>query len=148
MSTVVKAKEALVSVLSGSAALSGVQVSYGDDVARPRKERMYLGDVDQNEAHVATMRAGRVRMQEEYALHLLVLADSKKGQATCEGRVLEMVAALRDILELDPKLDTAAVPPGIITAVYAGFTLHTSIVSEGEYRTIANVEIEIMARNV
>lgn len=146
MSTVAATKKALVSVLGGL--MDGVQVTYADDVRAPRKQRVYCGDVEENSAEPSAMRAGKVRTMEDYTLRVVVLVDSKGGVMAAETRALELIGVLEDALALDPKLTGAAEAPGILFATFGGYTLSSSLVSEGEARSMAEVDIMVKARNV
>ncbi len=145
MSTIVATKRALVSTLS--ARLTPVQVTYGDDVRRPQRERVYMGDVEEHESEPATMRSARVRTEESYSVRLFVLVDSTKGHEATEVRALEILGEVQDLLTGDPKLATAEDPPGILWATFGGFTLSTSIVAEGTHRTIIEADVAVRARN-
>jgi len=144
MSTAVAVKTALTQLLGDS---TGVQVSYGDDVRQPRKERIYFGDIEVSEVAPATMRATRVRTEENYTLSTIILVDSKKGQAACETRAFELLGAIEDLLATDPKLATATVDPGILFLTVGAFLMSTSVVSEGVHRTLVDVELLVKARN-
>lgn len=145
MTTIIATKLALVEILD--AALTDVQVTYGDIVDHPRKQRVYLGDVEDHESAPAAMRPGKVRTQEEYTVRVLISVDSNKGQAATETRALEIMAALENALATDPKLSAASTPPGILWATFAGFTLSTSLVAEREYRSLIEADVEVTARN-
>jgi len=145
MSTAVAVKTALVDLLGP---LTGVQVSYGDDVRAPRKERIYFGDIETADAAPVAMRSGKARTEEDYSIAAFLLVDSKKGQAACETRLYVLLGILEDLLATDPKLSGATVPPGILFATFGGYTLSTSIISEGEHRSMIEAEIFVKARNV
>ena len=146
MSTAVATKKALVSILDGHASLSGVQVTYADDVLRPKSERIYLGDVEEAVAEPATMRATRVRLEEDYTIRVLVSVDSKTAERA-ETRAVEILNVLTAAVADDPKLLTAATPPAIVAAYVSGFEMSTSLVSEGEARTLIEADLAVKARN-
>ena len=147
MSTIVATKVALADAIGSIVALSTVQVSYGDDVARPKKERVFMGDVETHDMAPATMRAGNVRTEENYAVRVIVLVDKKGGHQVTEERALVILSAIQALLATDPKLSTAAVPPSIAFATAGPYTLSTSLIGEGEHRTIIEMDVNVKARN-
>ena len=144
MSTAVAMKKALVEVLGAS--IPSVQVTYADEVMRPKPERIYLGDVEETISEPATMRASRVRMDEEYEVRLFVSIDSKTAERA-ETRAVDLLGEVSTILADDPKLLAASVPPAILWSYLSGYEMSTSFVSEGEARTLIEAEITVRARN-
>ena len=147
MSTIVAMKKALVDVVASAPAFSGVQVTYGEVVNNPRRERFYLGDVEDHEMTPATMRAAKVRTEEDYTLKVLLSVDGNASQEVTETRALVLLGALEDLLAGDPKLSAASTPPGILWATPSGFTLSSSLVAEKTHRTLIEADVAVRARN-
>ncbi len=146
MTTLVRFKQAAVSVLRNRPALEGVAISYAEDVRNTRKERVFFGTTEDNDAEPVTMRATKVRDQEEYTVILHITASARSVELA-EERAVEILDELRSALAEDAKLSTAEIPPGINWATYAGFRLSTSIVGDAEAVASMEVDIDVTARN-
>lgn len=141
-SIIVATKAAIVAVLAARPALSGVQVSYWDDVATARRERLFLGDVDEGDHDPVALRQGRRLREENFTLHLMAEVTGKSNPAANEARTLELIREAEEALADDPKLGNL---PGLAFAVVEGLTLRTSHSTEGPI-TRADLRIRVKGR--
>ena len=146
MSTAVAMKKALVDVIGSNGSLTGVQVTYADEVLNPKAERIYFGDVEENLSEPATMRATRVRLEENYEIRCMVSVDSKTTERA-ETRAMEILGIIITALADDPKLSTAATPPSIQWSYVSGYEMSSTLISEGTARTLIEADIAVTARN-
>lgn len=141
-SIIVATKAAIVSTLSARPALSGVQVTYSDEPELARRERLYLGDVDEGDHDPAALRSGRRLREENFTLHLYAEVVGKPNAAANELRTLELVREAEEALADDPKLGGV---PGLSFATVEGLTLRTSMTTEGPL-TRADLRIRVKGR--
>ena len=128
-STVPAAKTALVTLIS--AALPGVQVTYG----RPpdnelERECVYVGNVS-GVQRIPTMRAGRKPREETYSVEIVVAILLERGTTSdAEDRAFELLAECEDVVADDPTLAIASAA-GSFEAVAGSFESTADYTLEG-----------------
>lgn len=133
-------KGSLRSVLA--AALPGVQVEYADPGKWSRRERVWLGEVEDGEHEPTGFRQGRRRREETYVVrvHVEVIGSAKDAQGN-EERAVAIVTAVEEAVADDP----TAGNPAVAFAVVSGFSMSTTHTTDGP-RTTADVSVAVKAR--
>ena len=142
MSTVLAVKDALVELL-GDSVPSGVQVQYSDDLDKAQPQRVFLGDIEEADGQLVTLRPGR--REENYLVRVMVDVQHVASGRSADARALEVLGAIETLLADDPKLAGATTPPPIVSAYLERWNLQSSVTSDA-WRTLIEVEIRVKAR--
>lgn len=141
-SIIVATKAAIVSTLQARAGLTGILVQYADEVDLARRERFYLGDVDEGDHEAVALRSGRRKREENFTLHLFVEVVGKASAQANETRALLLAQEAEEALADDPRLGGVS---GLAFATVEGLTLQTSTTTEGPM-TRADIRIRAKGR--
>lgn len=141
--TMADAKAALVAALRVRAGLTGVQVDYADQGGTARRQRIFLGDIEDNDHEPVALRAGRRRREENYTLAVIVeVIGVSPAPENNERRALELAREVEECLADDPTLGRT---PGVVTALVGGMDLSTSETTDGPQTRVA-VRVAVKAR--
>ena len=142
MTTVLEVKDALVELIA-DAVPSGVQVQYADDLDKAQPQRVYLGDIEEAEGALVTLRPGR--REENYLVRVLVDVQHVGSGRSADARALEILGSIESLLADDPKLSGATTPPGIVSAYLERWNLQSTVTTDA-WRTFIELEIRVKAR--
>jgi len=142
MSTVLSVKDALVELL-GDSVPSGVQVQYGDDIDKALPQRVFIGDIEEADGQLVTLRPGR--REENYLVRVMIDVQHVASARSADARALEVLGSIETLLADDPKFAGATSPPPIVSAYLERWNLQSTVTSDA-WRTLIEVEIRVKAR--
>ena len=142
MSTVLSVKDALVELMA-DAVPTGVQVQYADDLDKALPQRVYLGDIEDAEGALVTLRPGR--REENYLVRVFVDVQHVASGRSADAKALEVLGSIETLLADDPKLAGASTPPAIVSAYLERWNLQSTVTSDA-WRSLIELEIRVKAR--
>lgn len=134
-STIPATKAALKTIID--AAVTGIQVSYGDNPEQARTERIWLGPTEMADAEHRAIATGRTRLRERYVHHVMIEVSGKHTPAASEERVFELEALIADAVALNQTLNDV---PNLLWAKVQGLELNT--ITTGE-RPLSEIDLRI-----
>lgn len=140
-SMIVATKKAILQELAGRPGLTGVQMAYADDTETAQRERLFFGDVDENDHEPLALRAGRRLREENFTLHLFVEVVGRGAYDVNEQRALDICQEVEEYLADTPKLGDRV--PGLVTALSEGLNLRTSASTDGP---VSRVDLRIRVK--
>lgn len=139
--TVITAKGAIFDALD-AADLTGAVLQYADDPAGKR-ERVYLGDVEEAEEELRGMGGGTARTSESYVVHVHVEVIGKKDARRNDERAAALVNAVRAALASQAPFK--AVIPGLVHVLVTSSEWASSVTTDGP-RTTVDLSVSVKAR--
>lgn len=140
-SSIVAVKDGLLALLVADEDMAGVQVSYGDTGDTARRERVWLGDVEEAIHEPAVLKAGRRRREETYQITAHVEVVGKPSPQANEARALALAHAIEDTLADDPTVG-GTVPVGG-WAIVNRLMMETGDTTDG---VLTHVEVNILVK--
>ena len=126
--------------------LTDVQVSYGEMVRNPARERFYLAPDSSSSTVQATFRAARLRVQED-SLVGMTFVVVKATEEDAEQRAAELAELMLDVLYGDPKLSAATDPPAVIAVEWESTTMVTLPTDDSKFETTLEMILSVKGRN-
>lgn len=124
-------KRAIIDALSARAGLSGVQVSYEMPQRGILAESVWFGEDTETETEIPVMKAGTKKVDETYALPLVVqvLVTDGRDAETADLRAAALLGEVQQCLAESPRLT-----PQIQWAELGGWSHHVGPIGDGTSR--------------
>lgn len=108
-STLVVVKDALLVGLRARPGLAGVQVAYALPQRGLQREAIWFGEETETDAAIPVMRAGIKKVEEQYSLPMVlqVLVTDGRDERAADGRAVELLAELQQLLAERPRITDA-----------------------------------------
>jgi len=131
-STMADLKANLLTDIGDLGTFLGVQLTYGDAGGLARKERVWLGSVENGDSQPPAFRAGKQRRRESYVLHIWIEVVLSTPQLA-EARAIALAGAIEDMIASDPKVSAT---PNLLFARCDGLEMDTTEHAEGALTSV------------
>jgi len=146
MTTMAATKAALLTQLQSEAALSGVQVTFGDPGEAARRECIFLGDITTNDVSPESISSGRRRRTEDYKVQVFIECQSKARSSPqdAESRAATLATAVENSIADTPNLGGGV--SGLQFTEVASMTMTTNEVPVDGPHVVVEILVRAFAR--
>ena len=141
--TMYATKAALLTKLQ--AAISGVQITYGDSGGAMRRESIFMGDISSNEQTPQAFASGRRRLVEDYTVDIHVAVQSKAaGLQEAEERAGALATSVENVVNDYPTLSGAVT--GLLFIECSGLSMSSAEAGVDGPRVFVTVHVRVKGK--
>jgi hypothetical protein len=140
-STIAAFKNALVTALQARPGLANILVDYAENPTLARREYIYLGAVQNGDQTDPVMRAGRIKREENYVVHVMVRVLGNPTPYDNEVRALALAQEVEEYLA-----DTPQPTASVMWALVSGMAVDTVEQPTDGPDTLVDISVSVKAR--